>query len=126
MKPNFPTDWPDNCPPLDAEDADGIVFRLVKNDPPQEKDLESHHESGRLPKAPPCLRCGLSVFRELRDAAHQRHLLPKLGKWIARAALQAEHGKIKPTPTKIPTHATWWAYDGVQRSQLFAVVTEES
>ncbi|WP_437191094.1 hypothetical protein [Planctomicrobium sp. SH527] len=51
--------------------------------------------------------------------------MPKLGKWIAQATLQADHGKTKLTPTKIPTHSTWWTYDGVQRSTLFAVVTEE-
>jgi hypothetical protein len=106
-------------------DAAGIVFRVVKNDPPHDKDLESHFESGRLPKAPPCLRCGLSVFRELRDAAHQRHLLPKLGRWIAQATLHADHGRTKPTPTKIPTHTTWWAYDGVHRASLFVIVREE-
>lgn len=126
MSFHFPTDWPANCPPQDAIDADGVVFRLVRNDPPQHKDLESHHESGRIPKAPPCLRCGLSVFRELRDAAHLRHLMPKLGKWIAQATLQANHGKTKLTKGQQPTHTTWWAYDGVQRSTLFTIIQEES
>lgn len=125
MSNKFPSDWPDECPPQDAEDAAGIVFRLVKNVPPQDKDMKSHHESGKLPHAPACLRCGLSVFRELRDAAHQRHLMPRLGKWIARATLQAEHGKTKLTKGQQPTHTTWWTYDGVQRSTLFTVVTEE-
>jgi len=125
MSLQFPNNWPAECPPQDAVDADGIVYRIVNSDPTQDKDLESHFETGRLPKAPPCLRCGLSVFRELRDATHQRQLMPKLGQWIAQATLQVTHGKTKPTPTKIPTHTTWWAYDGVQRASLFAVVREE-
>jgi len=87
MSQQFPRNWPEGCPPLDAEDADGNVFRLVKNQPPIAKDLESHFESGKLPKAPPCLRCGLSVFRELKDAVHQRELMPKLGSLVAKAAL---------------------------------------
>jgi hypothetical protein len=29
----FPDDWPNDCPPGDAEPASGTVFRLVKSDP---------------------------------------------------------------------------------------------
>lgn len=125
MTLQFPKDWPINCPPSDADDARGEVYRIVKHEPPEDADLESHHENGRLPKAPPCLRCGLSVFREIRDAVHQRHLIPKLGSLIAQATLQAEHGKTKLTEGKQPTHATWWAYEGVDRAGLFSVVGEE-
>jgi hypothetical protein len=122
---NFPDSWPRDCPPEDAVDAEGDVFRIVKNDPPLPEDMASYHETGRLPKAPPCLRCGLSVFREIQDAMHQRLLLPKLGRWIAKGTLQVEHGKTKLTRGAQPTHTTWWAYDGVIRMLLFAVVQEE-
>ena len=122
---NFPDTWPNDCPPQDAVDAEGDVFRIVNNDPPTAEDLASHLETGRLPKAPPCLRCGLSVFREVRDAVHQKMLIPKLGRWIAKGTLNTEHGKTKLTTGKQPTHTTWWAYDGVNRVELFAVVGEE-
>jgi len=82
-------------------------------------------ETGKLPTAPACLRCGLSVFREMRDAVHQRQLLPKLGRFIAQATLVAEHGKTKRTTGSQPTHTTWWAYEGVNRYRLFSVVQEE-
>jgi len=121
----FPDAWPKDCPPSDAEDADGVVFRVVKHNPPEEEDTATHMETGRLPKAPPCLRCGLSVFREMRDAAHQRQLLPKLGNLIASATLLPEHGKTKLTKGQRPTHTTWWAYEGVNRHSLFAVFAEE-
>lgn len=122
----FPSDWPNGCPPEDAQDANGTVFRIVKNDPPNDVDFISHFESGRIPKAPPCLRCGLSVFRELKDAVHQRLLMPKLGRWIAKATLEAVHGKTKLTQGQQPTHTTWWAYDGVQRASPFTVVSEDN
>ena len=122
---NFPDNWPANCPPQDAVDAAGDVFRIVKSDPPVAPDLASHFETGKLPNAPPCLRCGLSVFREVRDAVHQRTLFPKLGRWIARGSLASEHGKTKLTSGHQPTHTTWWAYQGVNRAALFAVVQEE-
>ena len=121
----FPDSWPTNCPPPEATDANGAVFRLVKHDPPQASDTASHWEAGKLPKAPACLRCGLSVFREIRDAVHQRQLLPKLGNWIAQATLLPEHGKTKLTEGRQPSHTTWWAYEGVNRASLFSVVREE-
>lgn len=122
---NFPNTWPDGCPPDDAVDAEGDVFRIVNNDPPLADDLASHLETGKLPKAVPCLRCGLSVFREVRDAMHQRLLIPKLGRWVAKGTLKAEHGRTKLTTGKQPTHTTWWAYDGVDRAILFGIVREE-
>lgn len=121
----FPDAWPAACPPHDAVDAEGEVFRIVGHDPPVCEDMASHFETGRLQKAPACLRCGLSVFREVRDAAHQRSLLPKLGKYIVRATLTTEHGKTKLTTGKQPTHTTWWAYEGVNRPSLFSVIPEE-
>jgi hypothetical protein len=122
MNLEFPSDWPDDCPPADAVDAEGCVYRIVKHDVPKDEDFQSHHETGRLRNAHPCLRCGLSVFRDIQDAIHQKQLFPKLGEWIARGALKAEHGMTKVTPTRLPTHTTWWPYSGVQRKSLFAVV----
>jgi hypothetical protein len=126
MTMQFPETWPANCPPPDAVDASGKVFRVVRNDPPVADDLASHSETGKLLNAPACLRCGLSTFRDFRDAVHQRLLLPKLGDWIAHATLAEEHGKTKLTSGKQPTHTTWWAYEGVNRASLFSVMSEES
>lgn len=121
---NFPTDWPIGCPSGDTPDADGEVFRIVKYSPPSGEDMLSHHETGRLPRADPCLRCGLSVFRLLEDALNQQKLLPKLGKRIARGTLTARHGKADFTKSQQPSHTTWWVYVGVERAALFAIVQE--
>ena len=123
---DFPKDWPSDSPPGDAVDADGTVFRIVKDDPPVAKDFESHFESGKLLKAPPCLRCGLSVFRQFQDADHQRKLMPKLGSLVASAKLRSMHGKTKLTKGTQPTHTTWWVFDRVNRASLFSVNKEES
>lgn len=125
MSGTFPADWPASCPPADAEDAAGAVFRITINDPPKAEDMLSHHETGRLPNAEPCLRCGLSVFRNIEDAQHQRRLMPRLGKYIATADLQAYHGKTKLTTGSQPTHTTWWVYQEVtNRFSFFKVVKE--
>ncbi len=120
----FPDDWPKGCPPDEAEDAYGEVFRIVRDYPPSNSDMMSHHETGRLPKAPPCLRCGLSVFLVEEDAVNQQQLLPKLGKRIANATLNATHGKISLTPGQQPTHTTWWPCTIVDRAALFVVAKE--
>ena len=120
----FPDDWPDGCPGADVPEADGVLFRIVKNDPSKPHDLRSHHETGRLPRADPCLRCGLSVFGELGDAQNQRSLMPRLGRWIATGTLQSDHGKACLTPGSQPTHTTWWPCVGVDRVVLFSVIEE--
>ena len=88
--------------------------------------MQSHHETGKLPKAEPCLRCGLSVFGGLEDALNQQELLPQLGNQIAKATLQATHGKACLTKGQQPTHTTWWPYEGVDRAEPFTVVQEVS
>jgi hypothetical protein len=120
----FPQDWPSGCPSPDTPDAAGTVFRIVKGDPVTAGDMLSHHEMGKLPRADPCLRCGLSVFQELEDAQNQQQLLPKLGDKIAQAQLEAEHGKACLTKGQQPTHTTWWPYEGVDRASLFVIVQE--
>jgi hypothetical protein len=113
----FPRDWPPGCPPEDAQDAWGEIYRLVKSNPPAIRDLETHHERGTRRKDPACLRCGLSVFRSRADAEHQSRVFPKLGSIIAMGALQPRHGKTKPTGK--PTHTAWWIYEGVDRLAVF-------
>ena len=125
MALNFPKDWPVDCPPVNAVDAAGAVFRLVKSNPVTSGDLSSHKETGKLPTAPACLRCGLSVFRALEDAIHQRRLIPKLGDFVATATLDAAMGKTLLTAGRQPTHTTWWPYEGIDRASLFSIVPEE-
>jgi hypothetical protein len=123
---NFSKGWPPGCPSDDVPDAAGEVFRISKENPVTALSMESHHESGKLPKADPCLRCGLSVFRDLEDAINQRSLLPKLGNMIAKGVLLADHGKACFTKGQQPTHTTWWPYDGVDRAAIFVVIQDLS
>ena len=120
----FPDDWPKGCPSADTPDAEGDVFRIVKENPPTATDVLSHHETGRLPKADSCLRCGLSVFRLIEDARNQQKLMPKLGRWIAEGRLGAAHGKATRTKGQQPSHTTWWPYVGVDRVALFTVLQD--
>src|SRR3954464_12015588 len=118
----FPDDWPRDCPPTDALDASGRVYRRVKTDPPGAGDFATHRETGKLPRAPECLRCGLSVFRDLVEVDHQRRLFPRLGQFIAQADLEAGDGKTRLTTGQQPSHTTWWAYQEADRASLFIIV----
>lgn len=118
----FPQSWPDQpCPPSTAIDADGIVFRIVKTDPPSSHDFLSHTELGRRVKAS-CVACGISVFRKIEDAEHCAEMYPKLGNLIAKGELSPATGKTTVPAAKGASHITWWAYDGVIREQGFSCV----
>lgn len=117
-----PSDWPPDCPPSDAFPADGEVFRAVKRKPLDQRDFRTHAERGAAPDAPPCLRCGLSVYGTLDDVLHHIDLFPSFGKVVARAELASEHGITKRTPGRQPTHTTWWPFPEVDRVSIFAVV----
>ncbi|MGL4421102.1 MAG: hypothetical protein ACRCZF_10590 [Gemmataceae bacterium] len=121
----FPKDWPIDCPPAATPDAAGNVYRIVRGNPVTPADFLSHHELGKLPQADPCLRCGLSVFRDRGDAEYQQKLMPRLGSRIAEALLEANHGKACLTRGQQPTHTTWWPYEGIDRSALFSVVEDQ-
>ncbi|MGO2134756.1 MAG: hypothetical protein ACTH3S_04925 [Marinobacter sp.] len=121
----FPKQWPECCPPDDAPPAEGVVYRICRENPPAPGDFQSHAELGKSSKGDPCMRHGLSVFRDISEAQHLTGIFPKLGKLIFRGELTAEHGKIKPTPAKLrPSHVTWWPFEEVERAAAFTVSSE--
>ena len=115
----FSTDWPPDCPPDAASAPEGDYYRIVRTNPPTELDFRSHRELDTLPKAPPCLRAGLSTFRTVEDAERMVQLFPVLGSHIARGALDASYGLAMLTPGRQPTHSTVWPYEGVDRLAPF-------
>lgn len=121
----YPPDWPAHCPPSDAEDASGMVYRVCKETPPSQRDFQSHQELGKRSSGDPCMRYGLSVFRDLAEARHLTVLFPQLGSMVFRGELTPEQGKIKHTPAKQrPSHTTWWPYEGVDRAASFKLIDE--
>lgn len=125
--PAFPDGWPENCPPLDAVDADAMVFRTVASDPPSEKDFLSFVEEGKKITQPQkiCVAHGISVMRTLEDARHHREFLRWKKGHIAQGKLIPAHGKLKSTHSgRFPSHLTWWCYRDVVRHEAFEVVEE--
>jgi len=89
---NFPSSWPQGCPPEDAEAASGELFRVAKTNPPSTEDFKSHEELGKKSTGPQCQRVGLSLFQTLDDAEHLIQLFPKLGCYVMSGQLQPYHG----------------------------------
>lgn len=114
----FPAAWPTNCPPPDAGDASGEVFRIVNDDPPSEQDLKSYAELGLLPDANACRRTAVSVFPSHAQACHRLQMSPRLGRGVASATLVPAHGKMKLTDDR-SGHIAWWAPEGLDRVHLF-------
>jgi hypothetical protein len=114
----FPSDWPPGCPPHDADDARGAVFRIVRNSVPTPEDFKTHEELGLAPSAPPCARRSVSVFLRREGACHRLRLSPHLGTRVAEGMLDPSCGKMKLSSVK-SGHIDWWPYQGVERHQYF-------
>jgi hypothetical protein len=118
----FPEDWQD-CPPEDAEPANGVYFRIGRHSPPTALDFQSQAELGQALRGDPCMRRGLSTLRDLSEARHATRLFPGLGSIVYRGELGASHGQSKLTSTrKSPSHTTWWPYPDVDRVMPFSVM----
>lgn len=95
--PEWPEHFPQACPPADAIDAGGDVYRFVRNEPPAPEDMRSWLELG-LGKGRDCHRAALSCsltrehLEEVRLASPRRR-----SDRIARASLGPEHGEIAQT-----------------------------
>ncbi len=122
----FPDWFPKPCPPETAVDAHGIVYRFAARKPIHPDDFRSHHELGLAPRATPCSRCSLSVYRTLNVARVKllelRDRFPdRFGPHIAEGGLEARYGKLKQEG-KEPDHQEWWAYEGIERHEPFRIV----
>lgn len=110
----WPTEFPESCPPSDAEPSSGTVFRLVAGDPPNVADFDSVYSmkparfkdrmDGEL-----CLSMGLSVFDSIGDAERLRKSLPPFKNHSIALGTIAGSGLMKSTPSASnKTHKTWW------------------
>jgi hypothetical protein len=126
----WPSFFPSECPPTDAEDASVVVFRIVSSDPPTASDFLSYAQTNPTRNGGKCKPSGLSVFTGIDDALDYLGMVPGEVQGdaprhlVARALLSPEAGKIKHTPSAMrKSHHTWWAPDGFDHAAAFKVVT---
>ena len=116
----FLSECPNHCPPDDAHDACGDFYRLVCNNPPVDADFQTYAETGAMPHADHCLRCGLSVFDSHVAAARLYHDMQRrhpggtgIGPFIAWLELTPDEGRTQQT--RKPPHHTWWMCQDTNR-----------
>lgn len=132
----FDPGYPANCPPPEAEDANGTVYRLVHQQPPDPTDFRTHAELKLAPRADPCERCGLSVYARETDAVAKYLEVvgrfgkegTKIGRLVAQLVLNPSHGRILATPNQRThdSHHTWWPYSGSDRLSCFDQIVEDA
>lgn len=107
----WPTHFPTQCPPVQATQLLGIVYRFINGRSPTEWDFLSHYERKPANSWPdPCKARGLSVVRTIEDCAIMREGVPALRKKrIAAANISTHIGMIANTPSvSCQGHCTWW------------------
>ena len=113
---NWPSDFPEDCPPEQASPANGTYYRIVKNDPPEPDDFVSLYRQNRrraenIVKAGMRSQCeimGLSVYADIDDAIQCALRYPRIGDRIASLSLAPESGKVLHTGGAFKSHSTWW------------------
>lgn len=109
------SEWPEffpklDCPPSAARRDEITVFRLVSSLPPAASDflptcVEHPHRTFATDQH--CVSCGVSVFRDMRDAAAMRlKFKPLRDKKIAKGQITPVDGFVLETGR--PSHMTWW------------------
>ena len=120
----WPSFYPDRCPPAGTTPAEGVVLRLVHNDPPSADDfLPWSVENGGVDKSKPCQSCAVSVFGRLDDVRKMQRRVPaQRPKYVAEGELKPEMGVTKHTGKKKRTHRSWWLPEGIDPSSVFSIV----
>ena len=126
----WPADFPEDCPPDEAYPAIGVYYRIVKTDPPEPGDFVSIYylnrrranDMMRRGLETQCTLMGLSVYADANDAIWNARRYHSLGDKIARLTLEADAGKMLPTPRDGNSHHTLWQADGYNPVAIATVV----
>lgn len=110
------------CPPADAETAAGTVYRIVKDTQLQPDDFVTAEEAKTWLGKDPCLRKGLSLFRNKDEACVHADNYQRLGRYLAIGTLISDYGRTKMTLGSQPSHTTWWPTAEMDRRLPFGTV----
>lgn len=99
------------CPPTEAEQIEGDLYKAIDGRQPQDRDFESFAERKR-PQIDPykCESWGLSVWTHLEAVEHALDAYPHFSKKrIIKFTVGKSDGCLKCTPSKKqPDHHTFW------------------
>ncbi|HVV77155.1 MAG TPA: hypothetical protein VHC43_14075 [Mycobacteriales bacterium] len=110
---SWPDSFPEGCPPGDAVEAVGQMYRLVDSSPPSSSDFASHAEqlaAGTIKKrrwADDCAAAGVSVYSDVTAVETVRLSAGPLRKKMVAIGDLSGSGVMKQTGAT-PSHHTWW------------------
>lgn len=125
---DWPTFYPEDCPPEDAVLANGTVYRLVGNNIINEYDFWSQRElrpDATFRDVTECQACGVSVFTDLAEieAVNRNPYMRRKKKKIAVGHLDASMGEMKHTPSRQNrSHHTWWIPANIDPTANFEAI----
>lgn len=108
---SWPNHFPLQCPPPEATELSGQIFRFINGPAPVDWDFLSHYErrpAGEWGDA--CKARGISVVRTYEDCQIMRAGVPALRKKrLAVASIESSVGLISNSPSgTCQGHCTWW------------------
>lgn len=125
----WPRDFPTDCPPEEAARAEGVYYRLAKNNPPEQSDFESlystnHARAERIARegGNKCQTMGLSVYTKFDHAVHRAKAPGKIGRNIVRLVLTRGPARVAPTGGGFDSHHTLWVPEGFDLTQYSQVI----
>lgn len=116
---SWPDDFIEGVPPQDTVPAEGYVYRLVRNNPPNESDflrtVDIYPEREYDTDGEKIMSYGVSVFTKMKSLKKLRIAFPEPeqfgGTLIAGGEMAAELGVTQSQPEK-NGHLTLWKQNG--------------
>lgn len=100
--------FPENCPPNDAREYEGLIYVFVKHSPPVSDDFRTAHDKKIHPDGDPCQRRSISCGTDIDYLNKTAILYPIFKKWQkAIGKINYDDGLIKQTGTQ-PLHYSFW------------------
>ena len=125
----WPGDFPADCPPKEAFNANGTYYRVAKNDPPEPGDFEPIYHKGHARAKnemrkgrTKCQTMGLSVYTDIDDAIQCAGTYRSLGREIVQLSLTQSSAKIASTEGLFDSHHTLWIPEGFDLTQHSRVI----
>ena len=133
LAPSWPADFPAACPPTEANNAAGVVFRYLRPDSSSPSAVDFRQTRYDVPHRDyaglECQSCGVSVNSDKAESLALSAKFPKAfrNRKLAKGMLQPIFGKTLPTPSEVAGahHLTWWIFAGIDPATSFAVTDEE-
>lgn len=121
---NYPSYFPNNCPPEDAQFLEVEAYRGCQNNNVTRDDFRSYYELGKSHSKLEAY--GVSLFTDFKVVQVMRNM-PNFRlnhPYISKGITSIDCGAIKQTGKTHPSHITWWLYEDATPEKYFQIIEE--